>query len=311
MTFRKTKMTLLVLGFPTLTFAQEAPGLESLYATYQLEIVLGVAAMVSVLALLALVTALYAMKAMAGGGQEVAAESSLISVRPGEEGLGFWRRFWNRMNNSVPIAHEETVLTDHAYDGIRELDNRLPPWWLYGFYITIIFGVTYVLNYHVFQTGKLQEEEYIAEMERAEAEVTAYLATLDNLIDETSVTFTSEEPELLAGQEIYISKCSACHGQQGEGGVGPNLTDPYWLHGGNIQSIFKTIKYGVPAKGMISWEAQLIPKEMQQVASYIYTLEGTTPENPKEPQGELFERKAPEQPKDMAEGEAKMMQAGI
>ena len=290
MNFRKLFTTLMVLASPGLTFAQEGQDLNSLYATYQLEIVVAVAAIVSILALIALVTALYAMKAMARGRMSAEEESSMISVKPGEEGVTFWRRFWNRLNDSVPVSNEETIMTDHAYDGIRELDNSLPPWWLYGFYITIIFGVLYVLNYHVFKYSPLQEEAYNMEMEEAEAQVTAYLATLDNLIDETSVTFSEKESDLITGKELFISKCSACHGQNGEGGVGPNLTDKYWLHGGDIKSIFKTIKYGVPSKGMIAWEAQLVPKEMQQVASYIYTLEGTEPGNPKEPQGDLFER---------------------
>ena len=317
MNLPKILTTLMILASPAMTFAQEASDMESLYATYQLEIVVGVAAVVSVLALLALITALYAMKAMARGRMAEAEESSMISVKPGEEGLGFWRRFWNRMNDSVPVANEESVMTDHAYDGIRELDNRLPPWWLWGFYFTIFFGVVYVLNYHVFKYSPLQEEAYNLEMEQAEAQVTAYLATLDNLIDETSVTFSEEESDLLTGKEIFISKCSACHGQNGEVGVGPNLTDKYWLHGGDIKSIFKTVKYGVPSKGMISWEAQLVPKEMQQVSSYIYTLEGTDPANPKEPQGDLFEREASSEEAGDAEtetadaGEGQLLEAGM
>lgn len=298
----------MVLALPGLTFAQDGSDVGALYAQYQLEIVVGVAAVVAILALVALITALYAMKAMARG-RVAEEESSLISVKPGEEGVGFWRRLWNRLNDSVPVAQEETVLTDHSYDGIRELDNRLPPWWLWGFYITIIFGVVYLINYHVLDTGKLQEEEYIAEMEKAEAEVQAYLASMDNLIDENSVTFTGEEVDLLAGKELFISKCAACHGQNGEGGVGPNLTDKYWLHGGDIQSIFKTVKYGVPSKGMISWESQLVPKEMQQVSSYIYTLEGTDPANQKEAQGELFERE--EASEESTEEDGQLIEAGM
>ncbi len=299
----------LILVLPGLTFAQEGSDLQSIYAKYQLEIVVGVAAIVAVLALVALITALLAMKAMARGRISVEEESSIISVQPGEEGVGFWRRLWNRLNDSVPVSQEETVLTDHSYDGIRELDNRLPPWWLWGFYISIIFSVAYLLHYHVFETGKLQEDEYVAQMEEAEAEVQAYLASLDNLIDETSVTFTNDEVDLLAGQEIFISKCSACHGQNGEGGVGPNLTDKYWIHGGDMPSIFKTVKYGVPSKGMIPWEAQLSPAEMQQVSSYIYTLEGTDPVNQKEPQGELFERE--EAAEEATEEDGQLVEAGM
>lgn len=270
---------------PALASAQEKSTSE-IYSQYQVEIVLGMAGVVLLVALIALFAALYALMAIVNLKKQAAGEVV-------EEKENFWVSLWKRMNDAVPIEEEETVMTDHAYDGIKELDNRLPPWWLYSFYATIIFGVIYILNYHVFKTAPLQEEEYIAEMKQAEAEVETYLASLDNLIDENSVTFVEDDAELLGGKEIFISKCAACHGQQGEGGVGPNLTDQYWLHGGDMKSIFKTIKYGVPSKGMISWQSQLSPKEMQQVSSFIYTMEGSNPPNGKDPQGELFEREAP------------------
>ena len=266
----------IIIGAPL-----HAQSLEEVYATYQVEIVTGVAILTVFLALLALMTALYALKVMTA------------SKKPAEaqvESIPFWRRFWNKMNDSVPVARENEVMTSHEYDGIRELDNRLPPWWLYGFYFTIFFGVAYLINYHVLDTGMTQEEEYIAEMAKAEEEVSAYLASMDMLIDETSVSFTDSPEDLLVGQEVFEGKCAACHGINGEGGVGPNLADSYWIHGGDMSDIFKTIKYGVPTKGMIAWESQLTPKEMQQVSSYIYTMEGTNPPNAKEPQGELFER---------------------
>lgn len=270
------------LLMPGLAMAQEASA-NDLYSTYQVEIVLGMAGLVLLVALLAMFATLYALMAVvnlkkAKSGEVVAPKES------------FFSRLWNRMNDAVPIEKEATVMTDHSYDGIRELDNSLPPWWLYSFYGTIIFGVIYFANYHIFDYGALQEEEYVAEMQKADAEVEAYLASLDNLIDESSVVFVDDDAELAGGKEIFIGKCAACHGQQGEGGVGPNFTDQYWIHGGDIQSIFKVVKYGVASKGMISWQSQLTPKEMQQVSSYIFTLEGTNPPNGKEPQGELFER---------------------
>lgn len=314
MNYRKLFITLMVLSLPGFSFAQEAASdLESLYSQYQLEIVVGVAAVVAVLALVALITALYALKAMARGKMAQEEESSLISVRPGEEGVSFWRRFWNRLNNSVPIANEETILTDHAYDGIRELDNRLPPWWLYGFYITILFAAIYVLNYHVFKYSPLQEEAYEVEMKKADEAVTAYLASLDNLIDETNVTFLDDQIELTGGQDLFKANCIACHGSDGQGmqGLGPNLTDKYWLHGGDIKDVFKTIKYGVPEKGMVSWKANFTPKQLQQLASFVYSLEGTNPPNPREPQGELFERGAEEQQEEPVEDAGQVIEAGI
>lgn len=285
--------SLLAVGLVSLSSSAQASD-QSFYSQYQLEIVLGVAVLVCLLALVALITVLFALKAVLRASQPDKA-TELISVKPGEESVGFWRRFWNRLNDSVPVAHESTILTDHSYDGIRELDNRLPPWWLYGFYFTILFGIVYLLHFHVFKSGDLSQVEYDKEMANAKAEVEAYLASLDNLVDETNVTLAEETTDINAGKEMFIAKCAACHGQLGEGGVGPNFTDKYWLHGGDIQSIFKTIKYGVPSKGMISWQSQLTPKEIQQVASFIYTLEGTDPPNPKDPQGELFERSVGEE----------------
>ena len=253
---------------------------SGLYNQYQLEIVIAVAGLVCVVALLALFTALYALKSIAAlehPQEKVARES-------------WWQKFWSSINRAVPVEQEATVMTSHEYDGIKELDNRLPPWWLYGFYFTILFSVGYLLHYHVFGTGDLQQAEYDKQMARAKEEVETYLASQGNRIDESSVTFSDDPGDLAAGKQIYDANCLVCHGAEGQGVVGPNFTDKYWIHGGDMSSIFSTIKYGVPEKGMIPWETQLTPKQIQQVASFIYTMEGTNPANPKEPQGELFER---------------------
>ncbi|MEQ8238086.1 MAG: cbb3-type cytochrome c oxidase N-terminal domain-containing protein [Cyclobacteriaceae bacterium] len=289
-------LLLSILGLvPQLGFSQQkdAGSLESLYSQYQLEIVIGTAILVAFVAVLALLVAMYALQVMSKVNNPSLEEESLIAVQQGEEGVGFWRRFWNRINDSVPLAQENTVMTDHSYDGIRELDNRLPPWWLYGFYATIVFGIIYLTNVFILD-GPSQKEEYEQEMAQAKIEVETYLASLDNLIDESNVSFSEDKEDLIAGKEVFISKCAACHGQNGEGGIGPNFTDEYWIHGGDVGSIFKTVKYGVPAKGMIAWKAQLSPKQMQQVSSYIVTLEGTDPPNQKEAQGERYEREEEE-----------------
>ncbi|MEQ9217392.1 MAG: cbb3-type cytochrome c oxidase N-terminal domain-containing protein [Cyclobacteriaceae bacterium] len=260
--------------------AQDAESTTGLYAQYQLEIVIAVAGLVCLAALLALFTALYALRSIAAlehPQKQVVKES-------------WWQRFWSNINKAVPLEQEATVMTSHEYDGIKELDNKLPPWWLYGFYFTILFGVGYLLHYHVFGTGDLQEAEYEKNMAQAKAEVEAYLASQGNRIDESTVTFSDDPADLAAGKQIYDANCLVCHGAEGQGVVGPNFADKYWIHGGDMASIFATIKYGVPEKGMIPWETQLTPQQIQQVSSFIYTLEGTNPPNPKEPQGELFER---------------------
>lgn len=200
----------------------------------------------------------------------------------------WWKRFNKQAWQLVPMEKEKDILFDHEYDGIRELDNSLPPWWVAMFYITIVFAVAYLGYYHVTDYGVDQATEYAQEMERAEEAVQAHLAKQADRVDETNVVALLEPKDLELGQTIFNTYCSACHGMLGEGGVGPNLTDNYWVHGGDITAVFKTIKYGVPEKGMIAWNTQLRPVEMQKVASYIMTLVGTTPPNPKEPQGEEY-----------------------
>lgn len=183
---------------------------------------------------------------------------------------------------AVPIEREHEIMLDHNYDGIQELDNKLPPWWVAMFYLTIVFGVVYIWYYHFRTGGQLQEQEYQTELVEAEAQQ----KLMANRVDENSVKLLTESDKIAAGQAIFAKNCVACHGKLGEGGVGPNLTDSYWLHGGDIKSVFKTIKYGVPAKGMIPWQAQLSPSQIQEVASFIATLKNTNPPNAKEPQGE-------------------------
>lgn len=196
-----------------------------------------------------------------------------------------------RLTNAVPIEQQQDIVFDHAFDGIQELDNKLPPWWVGMFYITIIIGVVYFVYDIVLAGNGTAEDRYAQEMAEAEAAKTARLIALGGAIDESSVILTTDETAIAEGKEIFISKCAACHGAEGgsmPGGVGPNLTDDYWLHGGGVQNVFKTIKYGVPSKGMIAWANQITPLDIQNVASFIVSLKGTNPPNAKEPQGELY-----------------------
>ncbi|WP_020527384.1 cbb3-type cytochrome c oxidase N-terminal domain-containing protein [Flexithrix dorotheae] len=193
-----------------------------------------------------------------------------------------------KLTGAVPIEKEDDVLTDHEYDGIRELDNNLPPWWVGMFYVTIVFSFLYVGYYHFFG-GTLQEEAYENEMAEAKVEVEAYLAQMSDLVDETNVETLTDASAISSGKTIFQEKCIACHGAEGQGGIGPNLTDNYWIHGGGIKDVFKTVKYGVAEKGMIPWEAQLSPAQIQEVSSYILSIVGTNPPNAKEPQGDLYQ----------------------
>ncbi len=196
--------------------------------------------------------------------------------------------FWDRFNKVVPIEKEKDILLDHNYDGIQELDNALPPWWKYGFYLTIVIGVIYLWRFHVSETGPSQLQEYIAEVKQAEKEKAEYLATSANNVDESTVKLLTDESTLAAGKKIFEASCSACHANDGGGGVGPNLTDEYWLHGGSVQDVFKTIKYGWPDKGMKSWKDDFSAKQIAEISSFIIQLKGTKPAAPKDPQGDKY-----------------------
>jgi cytochrome c oxidase cbb3-type subunit III len=198
------------------------------------------------------------------------------------------RTWWDKVNSFRPIKEEASLDLGHDYDGIRELDNRLPPWWLYGFYVSIVFAGIYLYRYHIKESAPLSGEEFSIAMKQAEEQKEAYLKKAANKVDETTVKLLTGESELAAGKNVYTINCVACHGQKGEGGVGPNLTDDYWLAGGSVQDVFKTIKYGRQEKGMRSWKDDLSPMQIAQVTSYIKSFQGTTPANSKEPQGELY-----------------------
>jgi len=192
---------------------------------------------------------------------------------------------------AVPLEKEADMLLDHNYDGIKELDNALPPWWKYGFYITIVVAVFYFLKFEVWHTGMNPTEEYNTEMTIAKTETDAYLASAKENVDENTVTDLDAAGNA-AGKAIFAKTCVPCHLAEGQGIVGPNLTDEYWIHGGSIKDIFKTIKYGFPDKGMQSWQTTYSPVEMQQLSSYIRSLRGTNPPNPKAPQGDLYKEVA-------------------
>ncbi len=178
----------------------------------------------------------------------------------------------------------DKILSGHEYDGIKELDNKLPKWWLWLFYITIVFAVVYFFRFHIINTGDPQEVEYDKEVAAALVKYKEIRAA--NTVDASTVTVLTDAAALASGKEIYDKSCSVCHLPQGQGLVGPNLTDEYWLHGCSIADIYGLIVKGVPDKGMISWKDQLTPQQIQQVASFIISLQGTNPPNPKAPQGE-------------------------
>lgn len=193
---------------------------------------------------------------------------------------------WTKIMGLKPISEEKDIMMEHEFDGIAELDNPTPNWFMVLFYGTIFFAIGYMAYYHVLELGPLQDEEYAIEMKAAEAEKAIRLANSANNIDESSVKVDSDPGVISAGKAVFSANCVACHGDGLQGTVGPNLVDEYWLHGGEIGDVFKTIKYGVPAKGMISWEKTLSPKQISDVSNYIISLQGSNPPNAKAPQGD-------------------------
>ena len=196
------------------------------------------------------------------------------------------------ISKSVPVEREKEIMLDHDFDGIKELDNSVPPWFQFLFWGTIVWAVIYMFVYHIAGTGNSQLNEYNTEVQQASLE-RELLIKSGAFINEETVTLSTESSELQEGKEIFSKNCVTCHAADGGGIVGPNLTDDYWIHGGGIKNVFKTIKYGVAAKGMISWQTQLDPSKMRSVASYIISLHGTKPAAPKAPEGTIWnEQKA-------------------
>lgn len=192
-------------------------------------------------------------------------------------------KLWLGLAGLRPIEEEKDMMTDHEFDGIRELDNPVPIWFNALFYGTIVFGLIYLFIYQFSGIGLNQDQEYAVEMEKAEIAKQEYLAKSANQVDESSVVFDLASAP--AGKAVFMANCAACHGGNGEGGIGPNLADRFWIHGGEIKDIFKTVKYGVPEKGMVPWEQTLTPAQIAEVSSYIVTLRDTNPANGKVAEG--------------------------
>jgi cytochrome c oxidase cbb3-type subunit 3 len=197
--------------------------------------------------------------------------------------------WFERLNKTKTLDATSEMEEDmgHDYDGIRELNNPTPPWWRWSFYFSIVFALVYVWRFQISHAAPSQLEELaIAEAEAAEAKA-EYLKNAANNIDENTVTLLTSPEDIASGQKLFSSSCAPCHGPQGQGVVGPDLTDDYWLHGGQVKAIFSTIKYGVPEKGMKSWKDDFSPKQLAQLTSFIKSIRGSNPPNPKEHQGIL------------------------
>jgi cytochrome c oxidase cbb3-type subunit 3 len=200
----------------------------------------------------------------------------------------FYQGIMKKLTRSKEIEEEHDVMLDHDYDGIKELDNVLPPWWVNLFYLTIIFAFVYLVRFHIFNDYD-QASEFETEMAIAKAEVEKYKLTAPDLMDKDKVTLLTDATALAEGKKIYEINCVACHKPDGGGSIGPNLTDEHWILGGGIKNVFNTLmEGGREGKGMVSWKATIKPSDLQKVASYVLSLQGTNPPDAKPAEGDIW-----------------------
>ncbi len=215
------------------------------------------------------------------------AKENYLTDKSGREWV-WGKKVWSKLTGNKPIEKEGEIILDHNYDGIKELDNDLPPWWVWMFYATILFGVVYLVRFHVYNDYD-QDLEYDLEVAAANLAIEEYKKTAKGLVDANTVELLTAASDISAGKAIYETTCVACHMADGGGGIGPNLTDENWILGGGIKNVFNTISEGGrDGKGMIAWKQTLKPVEIAQVSSYLLTFKGTTPANPKAAEGEIW-----------------------
>lgn len=200
----------------------------------------------------------------------------------------FYQSIMKKLTRSKEIEEEHDVLLDHDYDGIKELDNVLPPWWVNLFYLTIIFAFVYLVRFHIYNDYD-QASEFETEMAIAKAEVEKYKLTAPDLMDKDKVTLLTDATALAEGKKLYETNCVACHKPDGGGSIGPNLTDEHWILGGGIKNVFNTLmEGGREGKGMVAWKATIKPSDLQKVASYVLSLQGTNPPDAKPAEGDVW-----------------------
>jgi len=261
---------------------------------------------VFVVVLLVMLVALYMLQVLNFMVKQATRERAERLGIPYVEQPSFWAKIWKESNDFQPLEKEADLMLDHNYDGIRELDNHLPPWWKGLFYATIVFSGAYLVFYHMSDTLPLPLKEYETELAIADEQANKLKASSPTAaIDETTVQLITDATALADGKTTFLNNCASCHRKDGGGDIGPNLTDEYWKHGGSVQDIFKVVRHGVQGTNMIAWEGFISPEKMQNVANYVLTLQGTNPENGKKPEGELYK------PKESAPADTVKVQASL
>ena len=279
---------LMLLGSITRLFAQSVAEASTSIWDDPLLTFYVVVGFIFMLAILVLLVAVYMLRVLNYMNQQAAQERAERLGIPYVPEPTFWEKLWQQSNDFVPVEKEASITLDHNYDGIKELDNHLPPWWTGLFLGTIAFAIVYLLFYHVFNTLPSQQAEYDTEVAIAQEQLKKLQAANPvATINETNVETTTDALALAEGKQIFLNTCASCHRKDGGGDIGPNLTDDYWKHGGTVKDIFKTVRHGVQGTNMIAWEGVISPEKMKNVSSYVLTLRGTNPANPKKPEGDL------------------------
>ncbi len=269
----------LFLTTPLAAQTESSTGISQTTAFY---VVIGLLIIVSLLVILLAFNIVSLLKAV------VQKEMSPEKKASMEKEPSWFAKTWAKWNDLKPLEEEQDIMLDHDYDGIKELDNHLPPWWKALFYLSIVYAVIYLMVFHVFKSAPLQEEEYEIEMALAQAAKSNMEQTIVVDFDESNVPFNDDAEALADGKKFFEAQCGMCHKADGGGLAGPNLTDDYWKHGGSMTDIYNVIKNGVPNTAMISWESKLNPIRLQNVASYVKSLRGTNPPGALPPDGELY-----------------------
>lgn len=210
------------------------------------------------------------------------------------------------------MAKEIDKLIGHSYDGIQEYDNPLPGWWIWLFYGTIIFSIVYfpyyLLDYGASSTARYTQEMQTAKQMRATAlkdgaaqNAASKPASAPAVASKPAkgastapgpgnemASLAGDKAAIAAGKAVFQTYCLGCHGPLGQGLIGPNLTDNFWLHGNTYPDLVKVITDGVPDKGMVPWKTQLPPLKIHQVSAFVLSLKGSNPPNPKAHQGKEY-----------------------
>lgn len=215
-----------------------------------------------------------------------------IDESPAERAQSKKLSWQDRLFQLKPSFMDKDVDLKEDFDGITELDNPAPPWFMWLFYSSIVFAGVYLVRYTWLHTAPSQKEEYDKSYAEYTAAKTKFMAKQSDNVDENNVTLETDKAKLADAAELFKSKCATCHGADGGGmpGNGPNLTDDYWIYGNSVKEVFKTIKFGTN-NGMVPWQGQISPSKMKATASYILSLRGTNPPNAQPPKGEKMEPK--------------------